>query len=118
MENNIEIAQIIINTINTIFENLFSSIDNNLYSILDKIVFIDSNILNDKNFENIFGTSTSTGILLVANSLLLGFIIYYSISYLISHITYNKVDRPFSFIFKMIIFGICMNSSFFIMNLF
>ena len=118
MENNTEIAQTIINTINTIFENLFSSIDNNLYTILDKIVFIDSNILTDKNFENIFGTSTSSGLLLVANSLLIGFIIYYSISYLISHITYNKVDKPFSFIFKMVIFGICMNSSFFIIELF
>ena len=116
MENQTNIAQTIIDTINSIFETLFASIDNNLYSILDKITFIDSNILNDKNFENIFGSSTSNGILLIANSLLLGFIIYYAAKFLMSHITYNKVDSPFSFFIKIIIFGICMNCSFFIIQ--
>lgn len=116
MENQTNIAQTIIDTINSIFETLFASIDNNLYSILDKITFIDSNILNDKNFENIFGNSTSNGILLIANSLLLGFIIYYAAKFLMSHITYNKVDSPFSFFIKIIIFGICMNCSFFIIQ--
>jgi hypothetical protein len=95
---------------------LFSSIDNNLYSVLDKITFINSDILTDKNFENIFGTSTSNGILLIANSLLLGFILYYGFKYLMSHITYQRVDSPFSFIIKIIIFGICMNFSFFILQ--
>ena len=76
MESQTNITQTIINTINSIFEMLFSSIDNNLYSVLDKITFINSDILTDKNFENIFGTSTSNGILLIANSLLLGIILW------------------------------------------
>lgn len=118
MENTVDITQTIINTINTIFENIFASIDNNLYSILDNITFVNSDILTDKNFEKIFGTSTSNGILLIANSLLLAFILYYSLRYLMSHLTYSKVENPFSFIIKMIIFGICMNSSFFIIKLF
>ena len=111
-----DITQTIINTINTIFENLFSSIDNNLYSVLDDITFISSDILYDKNFENIFGTSTSNGILLIANSLLLGFILYYALKYLMSHFTYTPTERPFSFIMKLILFGIAMNFSFFIMD--
>ena len=114
MESQTNITQTIINTINSIFEMLFSSIDNNLYSVLDKITFINSDILTDKNFENIFGTSTSNGILLIANSLLLGLILYYGFKYLMSHITYQRVDSPFSFIIKIIIFGICINFSFFI----
>ena len=116
MESQTNITQTIINTINSIFEMLFSSIDNNLYSVLDKITFINSDILTDKNFENIFGTSTSNGILLIANSLLLGLILYYGFKYLMSHITYQRVDSPFSFIIKIIIFGICMNFSFFILQ--
>ena len=116
MESQTNITQTIINTINSIFEMLFSSIDNNLYSVLDKITFINSDILTDKNFENIFVTSTSNGILLIANSLLLGFILYYGFKYLMSHITYQRVDSPFSFIIKIIIFGICMNFSFFILQ--
>lgn len=104
MEDTSNITQTIINTINTIFENLFASIDNNLYSLLDEITFINSDIIKDQTFEKIFGTSTSNGILIIANSLLLGFIIYYSIRYLMSHLTFTKVENPFSFIIKLIIF--------------
>ena len=115
-ENNI--TQIIIDTINTILGNLFGSIDNNLYSILDDISFISSDILDDKNFENIFGTSASNGILLIANSLLLGIILYFSIGYLLSHFTYSQIENPKSFILKLIIYGICMNFSYFLISQF
>ena len=117
MESSSNITQTIIYTINSIFETLFASIDNNLYSVLDQITFIDSDILNDQNFEQLFGTSTSNGILLIANSLLLGFILYYGFKYLMSHITFHKVDSPFSFIIKIVLFGICMNFSFFIIEI-
>ena len=43
MDNN-NVTQTIISTINNIFEQLFSSIDNNLYSTFDKITFINSDI--------------------------------------------------------------------------
>ena len=76
MENNTNITEVIIDTINKIFETLFGSIDNNLYSILDKVTFIGSDILNDSNFESLFGSSTINGILLIANSLLLGIILW------------------------------------------
>ncbi len=115
-ENNI--TQIIIDTINTILGKLFSSIDNNLYTILDKITFIDSNILHDKNFEKILGTSTSNGILLIANSLLLGILLYFSIKYLLSHFTYTNMEKPYSFLLKLIICGICMNFSYFLVGQF
>lgn len=116
--NQTNITQIIIDTINTILGNLFSSIDNNLYSILDNITFISSDILKDKNFENIFGTSTSNGILLITNSLLLGILLYFSIRYLISHFTYSNIEQPHSFLIKLIICGICMNFSYFILSYF
>ena len=69
MENNI--TQTIISTINCIFEQIFGSINNNLYSALDNITYINSDILKNNNFENIFGTSATNGILLISNSLLL-----------------------------------------------
>ena len=112
------ITQIIIDTINTILNNLFGSIDNNLYDLLDEITFISSDILHDKNFENIFGTSTSNGILLIANSLLLGIILYFAIKYLLSHFTYSQVESPHSFLLKLIICGICMNCSYFLLSQF
>lgn len=118
MEQSQNITQIIMDTINTIFENIFSSIDNNLYGLLDELTFINSNILNDKYFQDILGTSTSSGILLIANTLLFAFILYYSIKYLLSHLTYDRIDRPSSFFVKMLLYAICMNSSFFIIELF
>lgn len=118
MEQTANVTETIINTINKIFENLFSSIDNNLYTILDDITFISSDILNDKYFEKIFGTGTSNGILLIANSLLIGIILYYGIKLLLANFTYTQVEMPTQFIFKLIIFGICMNSSYFLIEQF
>ena len=114
MEEEVNITEVIINAINTIFQTIFSSIDNNLYSILDDITFIDTNILNTSYFRNIFGTSTTNGILLIANSLILGFLLYYCIRLLLSNLLITQTERPTSFIFKLLIYGICMNSSIFI----
>lgn len=118
MENYSNITSIIINTINTILSNLFSSIDNNIYSILDDITFISSDILNDSYFEKILGSSTSNGILLISNSLLFGFVLYYAIKYLLSHFTYKLTENPMQFVLKAIIFGICINFSYFFMDKF
>ena len=103
MEETNTISQTIIDTINTIFETLFASIDNNLYSVLDEVTFIGPDILNDKNFENIFGTQTSNGLLLIANSFVLAFIIFYAARYLISHLTYTQTEAPFRFIVKLLL---------------
>lgn len=117
-QNTNDITQIIIDTINTIFENLFSSIDNSLYDVLDKVTFISSDILGDSNFETIFGTSASNGILLIANSLLLGFLLYYAIRYLMAHLTFTQSELPFRFLIKLVLCGIFMNFSFSCLELF
>ena len=108
------ITQTIFNTINTLFSSLFSSINNNIYSVLDDIIFIDQDILNDQFISSIFGTSTTTGLILLANSLLLGFSIFYIIRYTFSHYFLTQTQQPFQFIFKLTIFAILANSSFFI----
>ena len=113
MENYSNITANIIEAINTILGNLFSSIDNSVYNVLDDVTFISSDIINDSYFERILGTSTSSGILLISNSLLFGFLLYYSLKYLFSHFTYAQIEKPSQFIFKAIIFGICINFSYF-----
>lgn len=116
MNSNEDIVNNIINAINVIFDNLFTSIDSTLYKNLDNLIFIDSSILNDNFFYKIFGTSASNGILLISNSLLFGILIYYSIKIMMSNFTSSRIESPTHFIFKMIIFGICMNCSFFIIE--
>lgn len=116
MENYSNVTSTILETINTILGNLFSSIDNNVYTILDDITFISSDIIYDAYFEKILGTSTSNGILLITNSLLFGFFLYYSIKSLMSYFTYKPTEKPMQFIFKSIIFGICINFSYFLIE--
>ena len=113
MENSQNITTIIIETINTILQNLFSSIDNNLYNILDDITFINSNIISDSFFEKILGINSQSGVILICNSLLFGVTLYYSIKYLFSHFTFNKIESPSQFFFKIIIFGLFINFSYF-----
>ena len=108
------ITSIIISTINTIFSKIFSSIDNNVYGILDDFTFINSDILNDGYFSKIFGISSGNGILIVANSLVFGILIYYGFRLMFSHLGITESERPAKFIFKLIICGICMNFSLFI----
>ncbi len=110
------ITQTIIDTINSIFDTLFQSIDSNLYSVLDSLAFVDNSIMDGKNFINIFGTSTTNGILLIANSFLLAILLYFSIRYLLSHFTYSQIERPQSFLIKLVLCGLCMNFSFFLID--
>ena len=110
-EENLNLTEIILNTINELFSKTFSSIDNNIYSMLDDIIFIKPDILSNNSFKAILGNNSYEGILLICNSLVLGFILYYSINYLISHLIYSKIDSPKQFIFKCIIFISIMNSS-------
>lgn len=116
MENTSDITTNIINTINTILGNLFSSIDDSLYEVLDDLVFVNKNIFSDRYFDKIFGTTTANGILLIANSLLIGFLLYFGAKSMMANFTYSKIESPYQFIFKCIIFGICMNGSFFIVE--
>lgn len=113
-EEAINITQIIIDTINTIFSNIFSSVDNNIYTVLDDITFINTDILETNYFKEIIGTTTTNGILIIANSLVIGFLLYYCIRLLLSNLAITQEQKPTQFILKLIIIIICMNSSYFI----
>ena len=82
--------------------------------LLDNITFISSDIINDSYFKDIFGFSAESGILLIANSLLTGFVLYYAINLIFSYILFSETQRPLQYIFRLIIFLILMNSSYFI----
>lgn len=109
-----DVTQILLNTINSIFSRLFSSIDNSIYSTLDDLVFINVDIFNDSFFQRIFGTSSTNGILIIANSLLIAFALYYCFKLIYSNFVSIQIESPYQFLFKLLIFGIIMNSSYFI----
>ena len=113
MENTANVTEVIFETINTLFSGLFSSIDNNLYPVLDDITFINTDILTDSPLEKFLGSSTQNGILLICNTCLVGVFLYFLISNFISYYTFSNYQRPLSFFFKFIVYGILMNFCFF-----
>ena len=115
MENTeVNIISLITNAINTLFSNLFSSIDNNLYSVLDDLLFIKTDIMNNSYLQNILGEGKVSGIILIANSLVIGFLIYYAFSYLMSHFTFNEVQKPSQFVFRLLLCVISINFAYFL----
>lgn len=96
-----QISSIIGSTINEMFYKIFSSIDNSLYSVLDDFTFINCDILNDSYFINILGFPSSNGILLIANALILGYLIYYSFKLILSHLGITQIENPRIFYIKV-----------------
>ena len=103
----------IANTINELIQNLFSSIDNNIYSYIDEIIFLTPSSISNNNFEDLFTTS-SNSILVIANALILAYLIYYCVKLFLAYYSGTQVQRPYQFIFKLILCAIIMNSSYFI----
>ena len=109
--NEVNIIEVVKETINTLCNSLFDSVNNTVFPLLDDIVFINGDIVNSKSMQNLFGNSISEGILILANSLIFAFILYYSIRLILSHFTENSVDPPYKFFIKAVIIVILMNSS-------
>jgi len=89
--------------------NLLSSINQNIQKYLDDLIFVNEGIT--KNIIPIIGATPFSGINLICNSLIYGFLLYYAISYLLSHITYTQIEKPFQFIFKLLLCAIALNFS-------
>lgn len=118
MENSgVNIVETITKTINNLFSNLFSSVDNSMYSVLDDLLFIDCDILKNNNLNTFLGSSNNS-LIIVCNSLLLGFALYYLCTLLLSHFTFSQVQKPTQFIFKLLLCAIVINSSEFLIEFF
>lgn len=109
-----EIVDLILKTINTIFSNILSSIDNNIYLNLDNIVFIDSDILSNSFMQKLLGSNGKSGLLYLADAMLLGISLFYLIKYFYSNVVDASIEKPSQFIFKLIIFALLVNLSYFI----
>lgn len=102
-------TQTIIDTINKIFSMLFSSLDLSIYSLLDKTVFINSSIVNDRFFSLAF--NSSFGLSIIANALLAGFFIYYCFKLYLAPFSGSYVEKPYQFLTKVLIIAICISFS-------
>ena len=106
----INIVSSLLESINSIFSSLISSINNNIYLILDDLLFISTDIFEGTHFTYLLGSKENPGLIYICNSLIYGFMLYYAFSYLLSHLTFAQVQKPSSFIFKLLLCAIAINS--------
>ena len=59
---------------------------------------------------DLFGSESKLGLIYICNSLIYGFMLYYGFSLLLSHLTFSEVQKPSSFIFKLLLCVIAVNS--------
>lgn len=111
VENEINIIETVQETINTLCNSLFDSIRNIIFPLLDEIVFIDNDIVESAYMEKLFGTSLTSGVLILANCLLTAFVLYYCIRLIISNLTGTNIESPGKFFIKTILVSILMNYS-------
>lgn len=112
------IVQVITETINNLLSNMFSSIDNSLYGVLDNLLFVNSNIFTDNSLQKILGSYNSNGLILICNSLLVGLTLYYICFLILSKFTLSQIQSPVQFVFKLFFSAIAINFSLFIVEQF
>ena len=108
----INIVSSLLESINSIFSSLISSINSNIYTVLDDLLFINSDIFNNSSLNKLLGSANGSGIISVCNSLVTGFVLYYALTLLLSHLTFAQVQRPSSFVFKIFLCVFAINCSF------
>ena len=108
----INIVSSLLESINSIFSSLISSINNNIYLVLDDLLFINSDIFSNSSLNKLLGSAGGSGIIAVCNSLVAGFLLYYALAFLLSHLTFSQVQRPSSFIFKLFLCIFAVNCCF------
>ena len=107
----IDFASVILDTINSLCQSLFSSIDNTIFELLDSIIFINSDITETNYLEKIMGQNINNGLLILANSLLVAFVLYYAIRRFTAYFNGQEVESPYKFVVRAIFICIFMNFS-------
>jgi hypothetical protein len=107
----------IINSLNLISEKLFKSVEGEVYTTLDKITNISPNILKSEPLKNMFFENKVSGVILIANSLIMFYITYYMFTQLVSLYNGNIAESIYVFIIKLVVISILVNNSYFICDL-
>lgn len=105
-------TQNLINSLNTVSQKLFKSIEGEVFSQIDNLVNITPKLFNEEPLKNIFSQDKINSLIVIANSLILFYVIYFIISKIISVYNGNKSDSVYVFVIKLIIVEVLVNSSY------
>ncbi len=102
----INVGEVILDTINSLCNSLFSSIDNSILPELDNLIFLNSDATKTTYMERIFGENFETGLLTIANSLIIAFVLYYAIKRFTAFYSVASIENPYQFLVKAIVLAI------------
>ena len=107
-------TQNLVNSLNTVSQKLFKSIEQEVFVQIDKIVNISPDLFDKEPLKNFFIQDKINAIILIANSLILFYVIYFIISKMISVYNGNKSDSVYVFVIKLVVVSVLVNSSYWI----
>lgn len=106
----------IINAINTIAEKIFKSVEGEVFKSLDDLLIINEKILDKGPLKVLFVKNDDEGLMVLAMSFVIFFLIYYIIARTIAMYNGENVDNIFKYIIRVIICVICSASSLFLIE--
>ena len=107
-------ANDIITNLNYLLEKVFKSIEGEIFKTLDKLTIIGPEILKEEPIKKIVFENKVNGLVIIANTLILFFVIYYVFKQLIGIYNGNKIESIYVFIIRIIIVCIIVNFSYYI----
>lgn len=106
--------QNVISNLNMLSEKVFKVLEREVYETLDIIIDITPEILNKEPLKSLFSKGDINGIIIIANALILFYILHYIITQIVTIYNGKKIENIYQFLFKVIIIGILVNNSHFI----
>lgn len=106
----------ILESLNLLIEKFLSSIEGQVFAILDKITLIEPDILKNEPLKHIFFENKVNGIIIIANALILFYACYYIFTRILSMYNGAEVESVNNFVFKIIIIVLLVNNSYYICN--
>ena len=96
-------ADNLLNSINILMEKIYKSVEGSVYELLDKLLTISPSILDKEPLKYIFKEDDKNGLIFIATSLMLFYVVQYIILKLISMYNGKSPENVFRFILKVII---------------
>ena len=93
----------ILASINILLEKIYKSVEGNVYELLDKLIDISPDILNNEPLKYLFKDSEKEGIIFIATSLVLFYVVQYILLKFIAMYNGKNPENIFRFIIRMII---------------
>lgn len=93
----------ILSSINILLEKIYKSVEGNIYQLLDNLVDVSPDILNTEPLKYLFKDNDKEGIVFIATSLVLFYVIQYIFLKFVSMYNGKSSENIFKFILRLII---------------